>query len=46
MMIQALRKVIKYRVPCDHVPIRSWPLFKAKDVMRGVLHPFKVKKAA
>jgi hypothetical protein len=24
-------------VPCDHVPIRSWALFKARDVMRGLV---------
>ena len=33
------------RIPCDHVPIRSWPLFKARDVMRGVMESFKVEKA-
>ena len=31
-------------VPCDHVPIRSWPLFKARDVMRGVIESFKEEK--
>jgi len=30
-------------VPCDHVPIRSWPLFKARDVMRGVIESFKAE---
>jgi CRISPR-associated endonuclease/helicase Cas3 len=35
----------KYRVSCDHVPIRSWPLFKARDVMRGVIESFKAEKA-
>ena len=28
-------------VPCDHVPIRSWPLFRACDLMRGVIESFK-----
>ena len=28
-------------IPCDHVPIRSWPLFTARDVMRGVIESFK-----
>ena len=32
-------------VPCDHVPIRSWPLFKARDVMRGVIESFKEEKS-
>jgi hypothetical protein len=35
----------RYRVSCDHVPIRSWPLFKARDVMRGVIESFKAEKA-
>ena len=21
-------------VPCDHIPVRSWPLFKARQLMR------------
>jgi hypothetical protein len=25
------------RVPCDYVPRRSWPLFKARAVLRGLL---------
>ena len=28
-------------IPCDHVPIRSWPLFRARDLMRGVIESFK-----
>ena len=28
-------------VPCDHMPIRSWPLFKARKLMRGVIESFK-----
>jgi hypothetical protein len=28
-------------IPCDHLPIRSWPLFNARDVMRGVIESFK-----
>ena len=28
-------------VPCDHVPIRSWPLFKARKLMQGVIESFK-----
>jgi hypothetical protein len=28
-------------IPCDHVPIRSWPLFKARDVMRSVVESFR-----
>ena len=25
------------RVPCDHIPRRSWPLFKARAVLAGLL---------
>ena len=31
------------RVPCDHIPLRSWPLFKARDVMRGVIESFRAE---
>ena len=24
-------------VPCDHIPVRSWPLFKARQLMRDVI---------
>ena len=29
------------RIPCDHVPTRSWPLFKARDLMRGVIESLR-----
>ena len=35
-----------YRIPCDHPPIRSWPLFRARDVMRGVIESFKAEQPA
>ena len=25
--------VVRCSVPCDHVPVRSWPLFRAREVM-------------
>lgn len=28
---------VSCRVPCDYVPRRSWPLFKARAVLRGLL---------
>ena len=31
-------------VPCDHLPIRSWPLFRARDVMRGVVEAMKAEQ--
>ena len=24
-------------VPCDHIPVRSWPLFRARQLMRDVI---------
>ena len=24
-------------VPCDHVPVRSWPLFRAREVMAALI---------
>jgi hypothetical protein len=28
---------VNCRVPCDYVPRRSWPLFKARAVLAGLL---------
>ena len=33
-------------VPCDHVPIRSWPLFRARDVMVGLIESLKAGRAS
>jgi len=33
-------------IPCDHIPRRSWALFRARDVMRGVIESFKAEHAA
>jgi len=38
------RRSLNCRVPCDHVPTRSWPLFKARDLMRGVIESFKQER--
>jgi hypothetical protein len=24
-------------VPCDHIPARSWPLFRTREVLHGVI---------
>ena len=32
------------RVPCDHLPRRSWALFQAREVMRGVLESLTAKQ--
>ena len=31
-------------VPCDHVPVRSWPLFRAREVMPALIASFKQGK--
>jgi hypothetical protein len=28
-------------IPCDHVPRRSWPLFRARGLLRGVIESFQ-----
>jgi hypothetical protein len=33
-------------VSCDHIPRRSWALFRARDVMRGVIESFKAEQTA
>ena len=40
------RRLFIYCVPCDHLPIRSWPLFRARDVMRGVIEAMKAEQTA
>jgi hypothetical protein len=35
------RTVSSYSVPCDHIPIRSWPLFRARELMRMREESFK-----
>ena len=29
------------QVSCDHFLIRSWPLMRARELMRGVIESFK-----
>lgn len=31
------KELLDCSVPCDHWPIRSWPLFRARQVMREVM---------
>ena len=40
------RSLLNCCVPCDHLPIRSWPLFRARDVMRGVIEAMKAEQTA
>jgi hypothetical protein len=37
---------VSCRIPCDHIPLRSWPLFKARDVMRGVMESLQARSPA
>ncbi len=30
-----------YPGSCDHIPRRSWEIFRARDVMRGVIESFR-----
>lgn len=32
-------------IPCDHIPIRSWPLFLARDLMRGLIETLKAEQS-
>ena len=34
---EAIQSGPRCRVPCDYVPRRSWPLFKARAVLAGLL---------
>ena len=36
---------VKCWVPSDHVPVRSWPLFRARQLMRDVIESFKQDQA-
>ena len=33
----SVRQGAKCEVPCDHIPTRSWPLFRAREVLHGVI---------
>ena len=32
-----LRKQLTCQVPCDHIPARSWPLFRARQLLHAVI---------
>ena len=32
-------------IPCDHIPIRSRPLFWARDMMRGLIETLKAEQS-
>lgn len=33
------------RIPSDHIPIRSWPLFLARDLMRDLIETLKAEQS-
>lgn len=41
-----IRDLANCEVSCDHIPRRSWALFRARDVMRGVIESFKAEQTA
>lgn len=32
-------------IPCDHIPIRSWPLFLARELMRDLIETLKAEQS-
>ena len=34
-------RLLNCLVPCDHVPIRSWPLFRAREIMPALIASIK-----
>ena len=45
-MSDAERQVRKCWIPCDHIPARSWALFKARDTLRGVIESLRQEARA
>ena len=37
--------LIKCRIPSDHIPIRSWPLFLARELMRDLIETLKAEQS-
>lgn len=35
----------KCRIPSDHIPIRSWPLFLARELMRDLIETLKAEQS-
>lgn len=36
---------LKCRIPSDHIPIRSWPLFLARELMRDLIETLKAEQS-
>lgn len=39
------RVISNCRVPSDHIPIRSWPLFLARELMRDLIETLKAEQS-
>ena len=37
--------VVNCRIPSDHIPIRSWPLFLARELMRDLIETLKAEQS-
>lgn len=38
------RANIRCQVPCDHIPVRSWPFFRARALLQAVIASFKAEQ--
>lgn len=43
--IEKSREQVKCRIPSDHIPIRSWPLFLARELMRDLIETLKAEQS-
>ena len=39
------KRLLRCCIPCDHIPIRSWPLFLARDLMRDLIETLKAEQS-
>ena len=37
-------ELARCQVPCDHIPIRSWPFFQARALLQAVIASFKAEQ--
>lgn len=44
-VLDVIEGAVRCCIPCDHIPLRSWPLVRARDVMRGLIETLKAKQA-
>lgn len=38
-------ELVTCRIPSDHIPIRSWPLFLARELMRDLIETLKAEQS-